>query len=236
MAYEIEKNRMADIISSATRVSRIRDAALEREATERAFEARQQVGLVATNTDADKIVHPTPAQRISRLGVPSTVGTAELAIWKYLVHDPIASLANGLLNSAEHRAVLDNPYFDYWGIGIYSEMPSGETSEFLRRWYGIIWLSNVAISTAAVTQPSQFFAKKVGFAAPGRHWGYIFDYKGSILDAKSLNLSRPSSATTKGRGKIPGRAGDFLLINDGYFAGYWVPEISFVTAPSVRLS
>lgn len=238
MAYEEQKNSIAQIITNAVDISRVRDAALEKFATDRALEARQQVGLYVHigNPDADKIIHPPAPVRQARLGVPSSVGTAELAIWTYLINPPVYdNLAMGLLNSPDHRAVLDNPIYTHWGLGIYTEFPDGEEGdERFRRWYHIIELATEHIGGAAVATPSQKLVKKVSFAA-GIHYGYRFGFDGRILETKRLTLNAPSRANTSGRGKIPGMAGDWLLMGNGALAGFWVLEDGFFALPHPRL-
>lgn len=236
MAYEAEKNRLADLITAEVGITRIRDSDLEREATERAYEARLQTGLNIGDADGpDAIVHPAREVRASRLGVPLTVYTAELATWNYLMVDNVGRAATGLLTSPDHRAVLDSVLYKYWGIGIYTEMPEGATLETLRRWYFIIWLSNQAIGTAALTQPSEILSKKISFAT-GTHYAYRFGYDGRILDTKSITLTSPSQALASGRGKIPNRSGAWLYVANGAFAGYWVQEDAFATYPHPKLT
>lgn len=230
MAYETEKNRMIEEISNTVGIVRERDGALEREATERAFEAFQQTGL---NYDGpqDIIVHPPASERLSRLGAPATVGTAELATWNYLYRDPIEAAIEGLLTSKPHRDVLDNPIYRYWGFGIHTEMPDGETNELFRRWWIVIWLSTRAIDEAVVFVPDKTFSrKKVHFPA-GKHWGYKFAFDGKVLSKKSLSLGRTSGASAVARGSIPNRDGLWLLIDNGHFAGMWVKEFGFLSEP-----
>lgn len=235
MAYETEKNRLASIITSTVGINRIRDNALEREASERAVEASHQTGMNVGSADGeDLIIHPTAAVRRERLGVPVTVGTAELATWNYLYPDPVARAAQGLLDSPDHRAILNNGYYDHWGIGIHTVMPAGQTNELLRRWWFIIWLSNVGIEGAAMAQPTQTFspAKYVSFAV-GTYHAYKFTYDGKVAASKSLTLTKRSSAHAKGRGKIPNRSGDWLLMADGAFADYWLLEGGFFAQENV---
>lgn len=237
MAYDAEKNRFAQLLTNGTGIIRERDADLDREADERSLEARMQTGLnVGSEDGPDNIVHPTAEVRAQRLGVsPTGLNTAELAIWKYLVTDPIASLANGLLASAPHRAVLDNATYKYWGFGLYSELPQYETNEFVRRWWGIVWLSNKKIGPLTLATPKQTLTKTIQFRS-GTHWGYKFGWDGRIVDAKSVYISGTSSATAAGRGPIPNRSGDWLLVKDGALAGYWVKEFGFITKATAKLT
>lgn len=234
MAYETEKNRLASLITSTVGIARVRDEALDREAQERSIEASEQTGMDVGSFDGeDLIIHPTAAVRRARLGVPSTVGTAELATWNYLFGDPILKAAQGLLGSADHRAVLDNAYYDHWGIGIHTKMPVGQTNELLRRWWIIIWLSNVPILGASMTTPSENYApaKYVSFGI-GTYHGYKFGYDGKVISSKSFTLTKRSSASAKGRAKILGRTGHWLLIADGIFADHWLQESGFFANPN----
>jgi hypothetical protein len=144
-------DRIYDLLTAGTGVIRTRNADLEREAAERAFEARQQVGLNTTGTDADKIIHPPQAEREARAGEGwAGKGIAEVATWSYLWSDPIAALVDytspstgnkaGLLNSEPHNTILRDPSFVYWGAGLYDELPPGDPEE-ARRYYLIVWLS-----------------------------------------------------------------------------------------------
>lgn len=228
MAYETEKNRLASLITSVVGINRVRDSDLEREATERAVEARNQTGMTyGDGQGEDLISHPSHAERQSRLGVPSTVSVAELATWNYLWNDPVKAAADGLLNSYDHRRVLDNGVYSHWGIGIYTEMPEGQTNEILRRWWFIIWLATQAVGSAALLTPTQTFSKKISFGGPGTHWGYKFGYDGRILQAKSIYLSRASQALAGGRARVPNREGDWLQVANGALAGFWVHEDGF---------
>jgi hypothetical protein len=184
---------------------------------------------------ADLIAHPSAEQRRERLGIPSTVGTAELATWNYLYTDPVKAAADGLLNSSAHRAVLDNRAYTHWGIGIYTEMEPGETRELLRRWWFILWFSTKAIGSAAVATPSEIVNKKVSFAV-GTHYGYKFGYDGRLLATKGGRFDRPSQAQAKGRGRIPGRSEVWLLIANGVFTDYWVQEDWFGAQPHPMLT
>lgn len=236
MAYETEKNRLAQLITDAVGISRTRDSDLEREATERALEARNQTGLNAGSADGyDLIAHPSHEQRLARLGAPATVGTAELATWNYLWNDPVESAANGLLNSPDHRSVLDNSAYTHWGIGIYTEMPPGETNELYRRWWFIIWLATQSIGSAAIATPSQKLNKKIAFAI-GTHYGYKFGYDGRLLSSKAMSLNQPSQAQAKGRGRIPNREGDWLLVANGGLTDHWVQEDWFGANPHPKLT
>ncbi len=237
MAYEAEKNRIAEIISQTVGITRTRDSDLEREADERAGEARYQTGLYIGDSDGlDDIAHPPHSIRLSRLNVPEngSVFVAELATWNYRFLDPIDAAAEGLLNSEPHRQILDMPFYTHWGIGIHTEM-APETEEWERRWWVIIWLSNKAIGTAALAQPAETLSKKVSFA-PGRHYAYQFDWSGKILATKQSTFATSSQALAKGRGRIPNRNGVWLLMANGVYADHWVEEDYFVSNAHERLS
>lgn len=235
MAYETEKNRLAALLTAGSGVPRTRDSDLEREADERAREARSQTGLTfGDGVGEDFISHPTLAVRQSRLGVPATVPVAELATWNYLWSDPVEAAANGLLNSPDHRAVLVNPLWDYWGIGIYTEMPQGESNELFRRWWFILWFADRPIGAEVEAKPSEVLSRIVEFRG-GPIYGYKFDWRGNILSTKSGTFS-VSKAKANGRGTIPNRSGTWLRIADGVFAGHWVREDGFITLPHTRLT
>lgn len=136
-----DRSRLYDLLTAGTGVIRTVHPELEKAAAARAREARDQVGLVFTGTEADLIQHPTQAEAEARLGPKWTgLGVGELATWNYLYNDPIAAAAEGLLNSPAHRKVLDDPTFLYWGAGIYTELADGD-GELSRRWYFLIWFS-----------------------------------------------------------------------------------------------
>lgn len=229
MAYENEKNRIISEISSAVGFSRTRDSALEREATERAFEARQQTGLTYDGPQ-DIIEHPSADERTQRLGVPSTVATSELATWNYLYADPIGGAIEGLLESAPHRSVLENEFYDHWGIGIYTEMPDDQTNEIHRRWWIVIWLSNVEVGSQTELKPEIMFnqSRPVWFNK-GTHTGYKFGFDGSVLESKTVSPNRLKKSTAKGSGNVPGKSGEWLLIDGRFLGGYWVKRHGFLS-------
>ena len=143
--------RFYDLLLAGTGIIRTRNVDLELEALERAFEARQQVGL----TGSTGIVHPTQAEREARLGPEwSQKGVVELGSWLWQWNDPIKALVDstssngtkvGLLNSEPHRSILLDPSFVYWGAGLYDELPPGEP-EINRRYYGVVWMSKLVPS------------------------------------------------------------------------------------------
>ena len=139
MAYEAEKTRLYGLLEQRTGRRLIRNAHLESEADERAKEARDQVGLTATNTDADNIKHDMDMWEELPKGI-TTYG--ENAAWFYLWHDPVAHAADAWWASTQHRNNLMNLNFTNWGLGIYTEMPTGSTDELLRRWYFIQIFTN----------------------------------------------------------------------------------------------
>lgn len=195
-------DRLYALITSETGITRIRDVRLEEKATERAFEARQQVGLNFTGTDADNIVHPSQLQCETRLG-PEWInkGVGEIGNWLYQWTDPIQALVRdekndgtpvGFMNSEEHAHVLTDTKYEHWGIGLYDELPSGE-SEINRRYYCIIWMG---ISVPAATSPTTFsdvpeshkFFDDIEWCA---QQGIVFGYKNGTF--------RPSDPITRGQ-------------------------------------
>jgi hypothetical protein len=60
--------------------------------------------------------------------------------------------------------------------------------------------------------------------AAGTYTGYQFDVSGRVTASKAATLSRGSGAATSARAIINGRR--FLLVANGIWAGYWVPETS----------
>ena len=139
MAYENEKARLYSLLEQKTGRKLVRDAWLEREADERALEARNQVGLTYTGTSSDNIKHDLDMWE----ELPSGITTyGENAAWFYLWHDPVAHAADAWMSSAAHHSNLVNPAFTRWGLGMYTEMPAGETNELLRRWYFIQIFTN----------------------------------------------------------------------------------------------
>lgn len=144
-------DRIYDLLTTGTGIIRTRNADLEREAAERALEARQQVGLNTTGTSSDLIVHPPQSEREARAGEGwAGKGITEVATWSYLWADPLAALVDftspstgnkaGLLNSEPHNTILRDPSFVYWGAGLYTELPPGDP-ESARRYFLIVWLS-----------------------------------------------------------------------------------------------
>jgi hypothetical protein len=67
--------------------------------------------------------------------------------------------------------------------------------------------------------------RAVSFAA-GSHTGYAFSASGAVTGSKAYTLGSSSSASSSGRAVINGRA--YLLVANGVWAGYWVPESSAV--------
>ena len=84
-------------------------------------------------------------------------------------------------------------------------------------------------ATAAAAAPSPDNPRKVSFQA-GTHTGYRFDPDGTVVARKTYTLDRASGASTTARTSIPGRAGKYLYIIDGIWAGYHVREsmVSYV--------
>ncbi|HEX6129919.1 MAG TPA: polysaccharide deacetylase family protein [Candidatus Limnocylindria bacterium] len=84
-------------------------------------------------------------------------------------------------------------------------------------------------SPTAAAAPSPDNPRMVSFQA-GTHTGYRFDADGDIVARKTYTLDRASAASTTKRTAIPGRAGKYLYIVDGIWAGYHVREsmVSYV--------
>lgn len=142
MAYETEKARLLQMLTSSTGISRKVNTDLAREADERAIEAYQEVGIGPQPDGSYKgISHPTQMERESRLGPEwAGKGVAEIAIWCYYTYDAVKFAAEGFMNSAPHRNVLVDTRFKHWAVGVYTHLPVGEP-EHMRRWYFIVWLS-----------------------------------------------------------------------------------------------
>jgi hypothetical protein len=148
--------RLYTLLANGLGFDRIRDPRLEHQASLRAYEARQQVGI----TGSTPIAHPTQAERRLRLGPGwENIWIEELAVWNYDYLDPIQALVDyrrlngelvGLLNSSEHRAVLDNTSYKHWGIGLYTELPEGQ-EEWHTRHYCVIWMAR---SVPPILEPS----------------------------------------------------------------------------------
>jgi hypothetical protein len=68
-------------------------------------------------------------------------------------------------------------------------------------------------------------AKVVDFAA-GSHTGYRFSASGAVTASKAVWLSRVSAAAASARAVINGRP--HVLVANGTWAGYWLPESSRV--------
>jgi hypothetical protein len=66
-------------------------------------------------------------------------------------------------------------------------------------------------------------ARTVTFA-PGTYVGYRFDSVGRVTASKAATLPRSSGASASKRAIINGRS--HLLVTNGIWAGYWVPESS----------
>src|SRR5574338_750187 len=129
MAYETEKGRLYGLLEARTGRELVRDSRLESEADERALEARHQVGLYVTGTSADNIRHDLDMWEELPYGITAY---GENAAWFYLWRDPVAHAADAWMASNAHRHNLLNQTFTNWGLGIYTEMPPGETNELYR--------------------------------------------------------------------------------------------------------
>jgi hypothetical protein len=137
VAYEAEKLRLYGLLEQKIGRSLIRNPLLEKEADERALEARNEVGLEADGNDG--ITHDLDMWEELPAGI-TTYG--ENAAWFYFWNDPVAHCAEAWWNSTHHRNNLLNTAFTNWGLGIYTEMPPGQTNELYRRWYFITIFTN----------------------------------------------------------------------------------------------
>lgn len=229
MAYEAEKQRIYTELTAAIGITRTIDPILEREAEERAFEAREQVGLNACNCISDQIIHPTAIERRARLKVPDTVGTAEIALWGYQHLDPVGNCITGWLSSTPHRQVLQSTPYDFWGLGIYTELPPG-MPELERRWYFVCWFSTEAIEIASAAKPTEILnpTEPLLFMG-GTHHGYKFSFNGDILERKDFALTGQKTYRANGRGRINNRTGIWLRVDTGPLAGFWVQEKGFTS-------
>src|SRR5439155_21196704 len=71
----------------------------------------------------------------------------------------------------------------------------------------------------------------------GSHISYKFDAAGRIIGSRQYTLSRASQATASSRHSIPGRAGAWLQIANGVWAGYWIreaPNLAFIQGMQSR--
>jgi hypothetical protein len=62
--------------------------------------------------------------------------------------------------------------------------------------------------------------------ATGAHTGLAFNASGGVTGTRTYTLARPSSAAATARAVINGVR--YVLISNGVWAGYWVPESSRV--------
>lgn len=188
-----DTDRLLHLLTTGTGIFRTRNTSLDREAAERAREARDQVGLDYTGTPSDAIVHPTQTQCEARLGPEwSGKGVGELATWNYQYRDPVEAAANGLLGSAPHRRVLDDPAFRFWGAGIYTELPAGQ-DELQRRWYVVVWLSKGI--PAAGTEPTFTDVPATHKFAADIEWAASLDIARGLPDG----TYRPDATVTRGQ-------------------------------------
>lgn len=138
MAYEEQKARLAQLIEQETGIHRTWNESLEAEADQRAYEGFLQVGI-GPNEDGvhEGITHPSQDELEARLGPEWTdMGVGEIAIWGYLLRDPVDYAFKGWMASTQHAAVLRNPKYKHQGLGVFTHLPQGAV-EFARRWYFI---------------------------------------------------------------------------------------------------
>ena len=79
-----------------------------------------------------------------------------------------------------------------------------------------------APAAVEAASPTAAAPMRVRFEA-GTHTGYLYSSSNRIIGTKTATLPAPSGATTVRRATVPGH-GVQLLIRDGIWAGYWVPE------------
>ncbi len=212
-------------------IIRVKNPDLEREANERALEARTQVGLDGSTP----IPHPTEDQMLAELQWPGSINVTELMNWGYLWPDPAAAAVDarasdgravGLLNTEPHRSLLMNPAYSHWGAGHYSEFKPGDdtTNPLLERHYWGVWLATgtpLPPTSYAGFGTSHGYPRTIRFA--GKVTGRQFTQSGGQIKLKSATWTS-SNATAGRRAVIPGQPGVWLYIVNGAYAGYWVPE------------
>ena len=62
----------------------------------------------------------------------------------------------------------------------------------------------------------------------GTHTGYQFSSSGAVTATKSASLSRDSGANTSTRSTIANQSGNWFLVTNGIWAGYWLRESSML--------
>jgi hypothetical protein len=132
--------RFYDLLTQRTGIVRTIDSRLEFAARYRSQEAVTQVGYDASGGG---IPHPTATERRNLLGWPAGFGTAEMAIWGYLLGDPVEWAADGLMDSPPHATILNEPAWTHWGAGHHSAFKPGDdtSNPLLERHYFLLWFS-----------------------------------------------------------------------------------------------
>ena len=95
-------------------------------------------------------------------------------------------------------------------------------------------LANAPVTLGAVSPTTYRPSHLVRFEA-GTYTGYKFSASGGITASKTGSLTRASAASTSLRSAITGRAGAWLLIVNGIWAGYWLRESNQTYLPFTRL-
>lgn len=162
-------------LQTACGVPRTRVSLIDLEATERAKQARDQVGLVYQNPDLSAIQHPTSDQIRAELGwTDQPIAVTELAVWNYQWFDSVKAAVDGLMASPAHRPWLVNTAYTHWGIGVHEELApkslwptAWQSNEYLetRRYY-IVWLATGLPKPKPVNLPTGAEPLQYGLVNP----------------------------------------------------------------------
>lgn len=109
-----------------------------------------------------------------------------------------------------HRAIM---------VGDYNAAGGSWTTSATGTYSAMIFIKACA-STPAASSPAPTVIGRAVLAA-GTHTGYRFR-DGAVEATKLATLSRASGAPVTARQKIGNRT--FLLVSDGIWSGYWIPE------------
>jgi hypothetical protein len=222
-----EVERFAALLQAACGITRTRVIDLDREAGERAAEARAQVGL-----DGEALIgHPSGDAIRIRLDWPSSIGAGELATWNYLWRDPVQAAVNGLMASKAHRDVLVNPGFTHWGLGIYTELPtpvpSWTTEALWRRWYFIIWVSTGTPQTVPAPLPLMRAGEVPTFSGSIGHAWVMVNQGTNVRLGPRLAADRVDFNTSQGPLKAAWLGpvkGDTWLAYGDRWSCLWIPD------------
>lgn len=148
--------------------------------------------------------------RLKQLGVCySTVG--EIIAWERGYPSQSYERTIGQWwKSSGHHAIM---------VGDYNAAGGSWTTSSAGTYSAMIFIKACA-SAPAATSPAPAAIGRAVLAA-GSHTGYRFS-GGAVVATKTATLSRTSGAPVSARQKF-GRT-TFLLVSDGIWAGYWVPE------------